>query len=328
MVDIKINGNTYVGVNSIKIPLADDSNYAQFSYDGMLNSLLAGGLADLTSDAGSIREYACYGARVTSATFPEAITIGQSAFYKCTSLTNASFPKATVCNSYAFQQCSALTTIELSKVQFVCSYAFNKCSALLAADFPKVTELATYAFSSCTNLAEVNFPELLSVASYAFETCTSLTEVNFPKVTSLGEYTFKGCTKLTEANLPNLTSDLSTQVFYNCRALTTVYAPNASWVDDSAFYNCNVLSSLDFNTLNGISDKAFYNCSALVTLILRNTEAVCTLNNANAFSNTPIASGTGYIYVPLALIDSYKAASNWSTYADRFRALEDYIKEA
>lgn len=35
-------------------------------------------------------------------------------------------------------------------------------------------------------------------------------------------------------------------------------------------------------------------------------------------------SGTGYIYVPRALVDTYKAATNWSTIADQFRALEDY----
>ena len=51
---------------------------------------------------------------------------------------------------------------------------------------------------------------------------------------------------------------------------------------------------------------------------------MATLSNTNAFSSTPIASGTGYIYVPRALVDSYKAASKWSTYANQFRALEDY----
>jgi hypothetical protein len=37
-----------------------------------------------------------------------------------------------------------------------------------------------------------------------------------------------------------------------------------------------------------------------------------------------VANGTGYIYVPAALIEDYKAATNWSLYADQFRAIEDY----
>jgi hypothetical protein len=39
---------------------------------------------------------------------------------------------------------------------------------------------------------------------------------------------------------------------------------------------------------------------------------------------TRIEKGTGYIYVPADLVDSYKAATNWSTFAAQFRALEDY----
>ena len=51
---------------------------------------------------------------------------------------------------------------------------------------------------------------------------------------------------------------------------------------------------------------------------------MATLANTNAFTNTPIKSGAGYIYVPAALVDSYKAATNWSVYADQIRAIEDY----
>ena len=65
------------------------------------------------------------------------------------------------------------------------------------------------------------------------------------------------------------------------------------------------------------------NNRALIALILR-SETMATLAGTNALSSTPIASGTGYIYVPSALIEDYKVATNWSTYADQFRALEDY----
>ena len=51
---------------------------------------------------------------------------------------------------------------------------------------------------------------------------------------------------------------------------------------------------------------------------------MATLGNTNAFSNTPIKSGNGYIYVPAALVDSYKADSKWSTYANQIRAIEEY----
>ena len=88
-----------------------------------------------------------------------------------------------------------------------------------------------------------------------------------------------------------------------------------------AFVSCANLTGLDFALVTEIGANAFNGCSNLDTLILR-SETVCTLANTNAFTGTKIASGTGYIYVPSALVDNYKAASNWSAF--QFRAIEDY----
>lgn len=90
-----------------------------------------------------------------------------------------------------------------------------------------------------------------------------------------------------------------------------------------AFLNCSNLAIVDLPSVLYIDSEAFNKCSALATFILRGNQ-LCALANANALNNTPIKSGTGYIYVPRAMVDSYKAASNWSTYANQFRAIEDY----
>lgn len=45
------------------------------------------------------------------------------------------------------------------------------------------------------------------------------------------------------------------------------------------------------------------------------------------FTNTLIASGTGFIYVPDALVESYKTATNWSTYADQILPLSEYVEK-
>jgi hypothetical protein len=90
-----------------------------------------------------------------------------------------------------------------------------------------------------------------------------------------------------------------------------------------AFSYCTALSKVDFLVVGNIADYAFDNCSKLTTLILRNTSKVATLSS-NAFYPNLITSGKGYIYVPSALVDSYKAATNWSRYAAQLRAIEDY----
>jgi hypothetical protein len=90
-----------------------------------------------------------------------------------------------------------------------------------------------------------------------------------------------------------------------------------------AFAYCTSLTTVDLSKCISVYAFAFHECKALTMLIIR-TNSVCTLERDNAFTNTPIAKRTGYIYVPKALIDQYKVAENWSRYASQFRAIEDY----
>ena len=92
---------------------------------------------------------------------------------------------------------------------------------------------------------------------------------------------------------------------------------------NGSFMDCPNLAKIDFDVLEEMQDADFYQCSALTAVIIR-SPVVCTMSNSNAFHLTPIESGTGYIYVPAALVDSYKAATNWTKYANQIRAIEDY----
>lgn len=94
-------------------------------------------------------------------------------------------------------------------------------------------------------------------------------------------------------------------------------------IGNYAFYICSKLTTADFPMVTTIGGYAFTNCSKLNALALR-SQSLCSLAHSNSFSGTPISSGTGYIYVPSSLVDTYKSKTNWSTYATQFRALEDY----
>ena len=112
--------------------------------------------------------------------------------------------------------------------------------------------------------------------------------------------------------------------FYMMNGLTSATLNSVTQIGTRAFYNCTYISTVDCSEKVTISNNAFTYCYRLARLILRNTSKLSALDSSNALSDTAIATGTGYIYVPAALVDSYKAATNWSTYAARFRALEDY----
>lgn len=110
------------------------------------------------------------------------------------------------------------------------------------------------------------------------------------------------------------------------REITSYTNSRVLKIGSSAFYDCSKLTTVNLPTVTSISDGAFYQCSALTSVALRNTEKVCTLSNTSAFTYTPIASGTGYIYVPDALVDQYKAATNWSAYAAQIKPLSEYTE--
>ena len=185
-----------------------------------------------------------------------------------------------------------------------------------------VTSIGVYVFQACSALTTASFQAATSIGNYAFQACSALTTVNFPAVTSIGDYTFRDCSKLTAVDFPAVTS-IGTSAFKGCSKLTTVDFPVATSIGSRAFNSCSALTTADFPAVTRISSDAFQICSKLTTLILR-SGTMATLSNTSAFSSTPIASGTGYIYVPSALVDAYKAATNWTTYANQIRAIEDY----
>ena len=150
----------------------------------------------------------------------------------------------------------------------------------------------------------------------------SLSEYSSDVPTKVSTYSFSDCANLTRVELPNV-KNVETYGFARCPLLAEVSLPAAVDLALNAFLSCTALQKVDFPSMASIKGSAFSKCSMLDTVILR-SENVCSLVNANAFNATPIASGTGYIYVPSALVNSYKVATNWSTYADRIRAIEDY----
>lgn len=151
----------------------------------------------------------------------------------------------------------------------------------------------------------------------------TMTVLDNSLVTTLRTRICQAATKLITVNLPNVTS-LGAYAFYQCSNLETVTIPKLTSISTQTWYMCPKLEYADCGQLNSITAQTFASCTALKTLILRKTGGICTLSNANGVSGSGIGKGTGYVYVPSALIETYKTATNWSTFASQFRAIEDY----
>ena len=127
----------------------------------------------------------------------------------------------------------------------------------------------------------------------------SITEYVNDTLTKIGGYTFNYCT-----------------------SLHTLYCPKVTTIDVYGLGNCKALQRVDFPKLYSIFSNAFTKSSTLSTLILR-YNGVCSLKGTDAFNNTPIASGTGRIFVHNDWVDSYKTATNWSTFADQIKPISE-----
>lgn len=86
-------------------------------------------------------------------------------------------------------------------------------------------------------------------------------------------------------------------------------------------YNYSI-KILDFPNLTNISSYGAFFANAITAFILRG-DTVCNLEATTAFQYSGISNGKGYVYVKDSLLDTYKSATNWSTYADRIKPLSE-----
>lgn len=184
-------------------------------------------------------------------------------------------------------------------------YAFNQCTTLNLNYLPDtITYIGKYAFSQCRAFNPDKLPaSLKTIATFGLANCTALALTSLPdSLEELESYAFNGCTMLAITSVPEGVTRLTSNVFYNCKGLT----------------------ELTFNgNITQIEQSALSNCANLSKIVFPNVTAVPTLDNRNAFNGTPIASGTGYVYFPDALVESIKVASGWSTYAAQIKGVSE-----
>ena len=310
----------------------------------------------LLSNLTSIGDYAFYDCNsLTSIEIPNSVTsIGKYAFGDCNSLTSVSLPSTlTSIGSSAFSGCSSLTSIIIPEgVTEIGSFAFSGCSSLTSIIIPStLTSIDTGVFQNCSSLEAFNgegnsyykivdngrallvdggktlyayaignteplytIPEgVTSIGTYAFSYCTSLTSITIPEgVTEIGSFAFSGCSSLTSINLPSTVTSIGSNAFNACTSLTSITIPEGvTKIGGSTFYHCTSLTSITIpEGVTSIGNYAFSGCTSLTTMRVEATTPP-TLKNTSA-----ISTATTQIQVPMASIEAYKTATNWSNFAD------------
>ena len=141
----------------------------------------------------SIPEDAFYHNGVLVSVTTSATTIGESAFYGCSSLTSVSLraTSATTIGEIAFMACGHLATVDLSANTAIGFSAFEDCVELTGMDWTKVTSIGVEAFLSCHSLTgELSLPNVTSIGEHSFQGCI-FTKVTFGKVVAGYESAFE-----------------------------------------------------------------------------------------------------------------------------------------
>ena len=78
------------------------------------------------------------------------------------------------------------------------------------------------------------------------------------------------------------------------------------------------VESIKLSNVTSIGQSAFRTCSSLTTIYVgTESDTICTLSSRFAFSG---CTNLTNIYVPESLVDSYKSATNWSSFASKIKA--------
>lgn len=191
-----------------------------------------------------------------------------------------------------------------------------------------VTSVEAYRLSRMTLLDRVELTEMTTAYIEAFS-YSGASYANFPKCTQYRGATFAYMGSLETINLPKAQLlDYASGVFSNDSSLKMIVLPkstNGMW--SYFFQKCSSLEVADLSTTGFSQGYHFLDCSKLEKLILRKTSGVCSLANLTTFNGSPFRSGVGggTLYVPSALVETYKTATNWSTiygYGNQFLPIE------
>ena len=242
---------------------------------------------------------------------------------KVLDIQSGSTAKITDCG-YLFYQNRRLGSVyeilDLCKDVTSCQNMFSSCDELESLDMSgfdtsKVTNMGAM-FFNCVHLV------LSGIENWNTSQVTTMMSL-FGGVVNIENFPV-------DWNVSNVTNMESTFNNYKGANIDISKWDTSNVTTTNSMFSQTTLSRIDLSNFDGDkitnSGGMFRFCYSLNTVIINN-ETLFKMTNTNMFQNTPIASGTGYVYVPDNMVETYKTATNWSTYADQIKPISELPTE-
>lgn len=195
----------------------------------------------------------------------------------------------------------------------------NKEYSYTAGQTIEVPDEVAGAIEDALELAPKHKTRLSRIASFADRSITELTANDLVGVANIGNYAFSYCVSLTSVSFWSGVTSIGTAAFSHCNSIKSIIIPDTiTAIGAYAFFGCTSLTDITIGKgVAGIGSSAFntdVKANSVTYRLLRTTPPVISPDTIHADS-------LAKIIVPKGCGGVYKAASNWSTFAD-------YIEEA
>lgn len=147
----------------------------------------------------------------------------------------------------------------------------------------------------------------------------AITAQDLQGVTTIGRDGFSRC-PITSIELPSTVTSIGQSAFYQSTTLTSITIPNSvTSIGQGAFNGCTGLTTISIpDSVTSIATQAFQNCSNLGIVDFGSTRSDIPVLGGN-YAFTGLASGF-QILVPAALVNDWKTAQYWSSWASHIVA--------
>ncbi len=319
-----INLSGFVGCTSLQsvgnLPSVINVETAAFGGDILLNDIT---LSSTCTTIGHEAFMNCSALQLLGDT-SGVTSIGTRSFYYCTALKSLDLSNIISIANSAFQGCKLLTSIgNTTKLNSIQSLAFKDCISLQSIDVSNIQNFSDTCFFNCNSLKSLTFNDNVQVVGVnAFDntawldsqdsgiikigkviykykgTMPSGYAVDTTDIVYITGYAFSGQSNLTSITLNSNITSINYQTFKDTY-LDCIVLPAVTLIDSGAFYNCSKLRYVKIST-----------------------SSVAVLANVDAFYNV-----TCNFYVPDTLVNSYKAATKWSSLASRIFSMTQFATD-